>query len=283
MKINLVTDAKYHNLALMKISSFYKAYRNEVYLNGVGKFDRTIGSWLFDFSAKVPCDYEGGPGVDPAKRLDGAQNQCPDYSLFNLEYSLGYTWECCPRKCDFCVVPQMNLPKEHKSIYTFHQPRFDTICLLNNNTFSDPDWKKTFEEIWDADLTVKDEQGYDVRLLDDEKALALKRTKFVNNRLHFAWDLMEDEAKVLEGFEILKEHKLNQHDTVVYVLVGFNTTDEEDFHRLQKIDDFHMSPYVMPYDHKDRHLYALKRFIDLRKYRSYPTIKEAWEAYRYKE
>lgn len=282
MKINLVTDAKYHNLALMKISSFYKAHGCQVYLNGVGKFDRTIGSWLFDFSEKVPCDYEGGPAVDPAKRTAN-QDRHPDYKLFNLEYSLGYTWEYCPRKCLFCVVPEMSLPKEHKSIWTFHEPRFDTICLLNNNTFSDPDWKDTFEQIWEAHLTVRDEQGYDVRLLDDEKAWALKMTKFVKNRLHFAWDLMEDEAKVLEGFEILKKWKLNQHDTVVYVLVGWNSTQEEDFHRLQKIHDFNMSPYVMPYDKRDRHLYALKRFIDHRKYRSYPTIKEAWKSYRYKE
>ena len=69
MNINLVTDAKRHNLALMKISAFHKAIGNQVFLNGVGCFDQTIGSWLFDFSEKVPCDLEGGPGIDPTIRL----------------------------------------------------------------------------------------------------------------------------------------------------------------------------------------------------------------------
>ena len=42
----------------------------------------------------------------------------------------------------------------------------------DNNTFSDPQWHDTFEEIWDAKLTVKDENGYDLRLLDEEKAVS---------------------------------------------------------------------------------------------------------------
>ncbi len=250
----------------------------------MGIFDQTIGSWLFTWSEKSPCGIEGGPGVNPETRLPGyVQRLKPDYSLFNLDYSLGYTWEYCPRKCEFCVVPKMNPPKEHRSIWTFHDPKFKKICLLNNNTFSDPYWKETFEEIWDAGLTVRDENGYDLRLMDDEKAEALKKTKFLKNLIHFSWDLMEDEGKILEGFDILKKHKLNRHNSIVYVLVGYNTTEDEDFHRLQKIHDFNMSPYVMPYRKNDRHLYAIKRFIDQRCYRKYPTINEAWNNYKYRE
>jgi len=284
MQINLVTDAKYHNLALMKMATFYKMLDNRVYLNGVGQFDHTIGSWLFTWSEKSPCDIEGGPGINVKTKLpDHIQRLRPDYDLFPIDFSLGYTWSYCPRKCPFCIVPQQNNPKEHHSIWDFHDLRFKKICLLNNNTFSDPQWKETFEEIWDADLTVRDENGYDIRLLNDEKAAALKKTKFKNNRIYFAWDRMEDERKIIAGFEILKRFKLARHDTMIYVLVGFDTTDEEDFHRLQKIHDFGMSPYVMPYKKNDRHLYALKRFIDQRVYRQSSTIKEAWESYKYKE
>lgn len=283
MKINLRTDAKYHNLALMKMATLQKANGHEIYLNGVGQFDMTIGSWLFDWSEKPPCDYEGGPGIDPTIRNEWCDTLWPDYSLFDLDYSLGYTWSYCPRKCEFCVVPKQNNPKFHQSIGTFHDLKHKEICLLNNNTFSDPQWKETFEEIWDENLTVIDENGYDLRLLDEEKAYALKKTKFLKNLIHFSWDLMEDERKILDGFEILKTHKLNRHNSIVYVLIGYNTTDEEDFYRLQKIHDFNMSPYVMPFKKNDRHLYSIKRFIDQRCYRQYPTIKEAWDNYRYKE
>jgi len=41
------------------------------------------------------------------------------------------------------------------------------------------------------------------------KQRALKKTKFEDNSIHFSWDLMADEGKILEGFDILKEHKLN--------------------------------------------------------------------------
>jgi len=284
MKINLVTDAKYHNLVLMKLSAYHKMLGDEVYLNGVGYFDYTYGSWLFDWSQKQPTDCEGGPGIDPMIRLDNFKESSPrDYKLFNLNYSLGYTWSYCPRKCEFCVVPDQNNPKEHHSIWEFHNSKFKEICLLNNNTFSDPQWEETFQEIWDADLIVRDENGYDLRLLDNEKARALKKTKFKDNLIHFSWDLMVDEGKILEGFDILKEHKLNRHDSIVYVLVGYNTTDAEDFYRIQKIHDNNMSPYVMPFEKHNRHLYALKRFIDQRCYRHSPTIKDAWNSYIYKE
>ena len=82
---------------------------------------------------------------------------------------------------------------------------------------------------------------------------------------------------------MLKKYKLNRHNSIVYVIIGYNTTDEEDFYRLQKIHDYNMSPYVMPYVKTNRHQYAVKRFIDQRAYRGSPTIRDAWNSYRYKE
>jgi len=274
MNINLVTDAKYHNLALMKMATLQKVNGHKIYLNGVGQFDMTIGSWLFTWSPKVPCDYEGGPGIDPTIRNEWCDTLKPDYSLFDLDYSLGYTWEYCPRKCSFCVVPQQNNPLNHKSIWSFHDSKFKKISLLNNNTFSDPQWKETFEEVWEANLIVKDQNGYDLRLIDDEKVEALKKTRF-DGQIHYAWDLMKDEKKIIEGLKVAPKG-------MVYVLVGFNTTQEEDFYRCQMIDTFGHDPYVMPYNRGTRELRAFQRFINSRMYRKYLTIKEAWKDYNRK-
>jgi hypothetical protein len=271
MNVNLVTDAPKHNLVLMKLSGAYKEKGYRVWLNGVGEFDDTIGSWLFSRSEKVPCTKEGGPGVnnyvyDPYDKLR------PDYGLYGLDYSLGYTWRYCPRKCSFCVVPKLvEIPRLHHSIWNFHDSRFTKICLLNNNTFSDPQWKETFEEIWEADLTVIDENGYDLRLIDEEKADALRKTKF-QGQIHYAWDNIADEKKILDGLKIAPRG-------MVYVLVGYNTTQDEDFHRCQKIHDLGHDPYVMPYNRGNKELRAFKRFIDSRMYRKYPTLREAWGAY----
>ena len=272
MNINLITDAKYHNLALMKISTYHKAQGDQVFLNSVGCFDKTYGSWLFDFSPKGICDMEGGPGIDPTIRLNGFDNVKPDYDLYGLDFSLGYTWSWCPRKCPFCIVHKQDNPKEHHSIWSFHKPEFKKICLLNNNTFSDPQWKETFEEIWDADLTVIDENGYDVRLINDEKANVLRRTKF-DGYIHYAWDLMKDEKKILQGLKLAPKG-------MVYVLIGFNTTQEEDFYRCQKIHDLGHDPYPMPYK-QTKEIMRFKRFIMTRMYRKYKTIKDAWKDYKY--
>jgi len=278
--INLITDAKYHNLALMKISAFHKAIGNKVFLNGVGFFDQTIGSWLFDFSPKGICNLEGGPGIDPSVKLPDYFNIKPDYDLFKLDYSLGYTWPYCPRRCPFCIVPQQNNPKDHHSIWEFHDSKFKKICLLNNNTFSDPQWRETFEEIWEADLSVRDENGYDLRFLDDEKAEALHKTKWATP-LHFAWDLMQDEKNVIAGLKLLKKHKLSTTSNGVYVLIGFDTTEKEDLYRCQIINDYGLTPYPMPYI-KDNYTKSFKRFINLHYYRHYTTIEKAWRDYKNK-
>jgi len=276
VNINLCTDAKKHNLALMKISQWHKSQGDKVWLNGVGCFDKTYGSWLFDFSQKSPCDEEGGPGFDPTIRLERFDDVRPDYDLYGLDFSLGYTWAGCLRECPFCIVPKQCNPREHKSIWTFHDSRFKKICLLNNNTFSDPQWRETFEEIWDADLTVIDENGYDLRLIDEEKAEALHETKWATP-LHFAWDLMEDEAEIVRGLKLLTKYHLRTTSNGVYVLIGYNTTREEDIHRCQIISDYGLTPYPMPYKRRGM---DFKRFINLHYYRQADSIKEAWKDYK---
>lgn len=274
MNINLLTDAPKHNLALMQISTYHKAQGDKVWLNGVGQFDYTYGSWLFDFSQKGICNEEGGPAIDPIKR-NNFENLKPDYDLYGLDFSLGFTWHYCPRKCSFCKVPKQNNPKTHKSIWTFHNSNFKKICLMNNNTFSDPQWKETFQEIWDANLTVIDENGYDLRLIDDEKAQALKNTKFLS-RIHFAWDQMKDTDKILSGLEILKKNKTIKSKDIVYLLIGYDTTEEEDIYRAQKINEFGLSIYPMPFV-KNNYTRAFRDFIRLYYWRKYKDFKEAWK------
>lgn len=276
MRVNLLTDAPKHNLALMKISAYHKALGDEILLNEPQQLaDLTYGSWLFDYTGRYYCDVNGGPGWDPAVRLKGFDGLKPDYDLFPIDYSLGYTWEDCPRQCGFCVVPKQRPPKIHRSIWEFHDSKFRKICLLNNNTFSDPRWKETFGEIWEADLVIHDENGYDLRLLDEEKAAALKRTKF-EKQIHFAWDRIRDERKILQGLEIARCFKL---DAMVYVLMGYDTTFKQDIYRCQKIHDFGFDPFPMLYKETPL-LLNFRRFIYLRYYRIHPTIEAAWRTYR---
>ena len=126
---------------------------------------------------------------------------------------------------------------------------------------------------------MHDENGYDLRLLDDEKAEALKRTRF-EKEVHFSWDFIEDETKILKGMELVRRHKIN---ACVFVLIGFpdmRPIDESDIYRCQKIADYNFSIFPMPYNGGNKELRAFKRYIRLFAYKNYKTISEGWENYQ---
>jgi len=274
LKTNLYTDAPKHNLSLMKLSAWHKEQGNEVTLNmPIMPCDYSYASILFDWHKDMfIADEYGGPAFDHSVLPPEIETMRPDYSLFPIDHSLGYAFRPCYRGCEFCKVKNMNHPdREHHSIWEFHDSRFKKICLLNNNTFFDKRWRETFEEIWDADLAVIDENGYDLRLMDEEKAEALKRTRF-QGKIHYAWDRIQDEQKILDGLRIAPHGH-------VYVLIGYDTTQEEDLYRCQKIVDLGHDPYIMPYN-KTREEKRFKRFIDSFMWRKFTTIQEAWEAYK---
>jgi hypothetical protein len=245
MKISLLTDAPNHNLALMKLSAWHKRKGDTVILNNqMEKADKTYASILFDWNKNTYIADEYGGIQFPDKILPRAiEYFMPDYTLFNLDYSLGFTFRPCYRHCDFCLVKTLKYPDtRHHSIYEFHNPAFNKICLMNNNTFLDPLWKETFKEIWKEKLIMM-EHGMDLRLMDEEKADAIKKTKF-DGRIHFAWDRMRDEKFIIRGLEFIKPYKIESR---CYVLSGYDTTIEEDLYRCQILINYNQVPYIMPY------------------------------------
>ena len=294
MKVSLLTDAPKHNLALMKISACHKEQGDEVTLNlPLWKADKTYASVLFEWNKnKFIADEYGGIAYVDRSRQHGkpfwngnlrsdVDSILPDYDLFGIDYSLGYTFRPCIRGCNFCKVKSIIHPDQnHHSIFDFHNTRFTKICLLNNNTFFDPQWRETFLEIWDADLTVIDENGYDLRLIDEEKAQSLKRTKWDNGHdPHFAWDRMRDEKEIIIGLGEVNRAGMKLKS--IYVLIGYDTTIEEDIYRCQKIHDMGHDPFPMIYENGEpnRTLHSFRRMIYQRYYRKEGNIEKAWRDY----
>ena len=282
MRISILTpDSKLPNLAAMKISAYHKARGDKVMLNmPLWPCDKTYVSILFDwtsFDGEVNRGYYvGGPGRDPSIRLPEEIDTCrPDYDLYDMNYSLGFTYRACHRGCDFCKVGEMNEPTDHRSIWTFHDKRFDTIALLNNNTFEDPRWHETFEEIWAAGLKVKDFNGYDLRLIDRKRALALARTRW-EGQVHFAWDSINDEKAVLSGLAEVIKWGLQPWKIACYVLIGYDSTPEEDLYRVEKLRALKVSPFVMPFDKNEEYQRRFARWVNRKAiFKSVP-----WSEYR---
>ena len=58
--------------------------------------------------------------------------------------------------------------------------------------------------------------------------------------------------------------KVNRHNTTVYCLVNFNSTLEEDLHRVYTLKGMNMQPYIMIYDkaHAEPVYRRLQRWVN---------------------
>jgi hypothetical protein len=258
----------------MKISAWHKAQGDSVELNfPLVKADFTYASILFKDTIDPIADIVGGPKY-PHTRLDPEIEAIkPDYSIYpNIDYSLGYTYRACPRTCDFCIVPKQNNSEEHHSIWSFHNPKFKKICLLNNNTLADPQWRDTFNEIIDAGLIIKDENGYDARLITDESASYMSQIKW-DGLIHLAWDYPDHKDDVLRGIKRLLRHRVK--NLMVYVMIG-DTEHEEDIYRVMRLESLGVASFVMPIDKKDPYQKRFARWVNHKAI--FKTVK--WKDYR---
>jgi hypothetical protein len=252
MKISILTpDTKkyFPNLAAMKISAFWKSMGAAVFLNfPLQKADYTYASVLFTSTHDPIADEIGGPKYPHIKLSPEIDAMKPDYSLYPwLDYSVGYTYRACPRSCDFCIVQRQKNDETHYSIWSFHDEKFKKIGLLNNNTLADIYWRETFQEIWDAKLTVIDLSGFDARLITEESAYCIANTKF-QGQIHIAWDFIEHEAEVVRGINHLLKAGVKANRITCYVLMGYSTTESEDLYRLRVLRNYGILAFAMPFN-----------------------------------
>jgi hypothetical protein len=311
MNIGLIdVDSIIPNLALMKISNYYKSNGCNVEFVQSGKnYDKIFASAIFTRSRnecqKLQEYYGdkikiGGTGWDIKKELpEEIEKTKPDYDLYKVEdiasrmkgigtkehkykkaaeivnAGMGFTSRGCIRNCGFCFVPK----KEGK----FHQmaeikdlinPRSNVLILHDNNLTADPHCIDKLHEIKDRKLIVDINQGCDVRLMTDEIAQALSEVKHLRS-IHYAWDLMNFEDQVLRGIKTLSKH-IKPYNHMCFMLVGFNTTFEEDMYRFSKLDELGIRPYVMKYNEKkdDERLNKFTRWVDSMIYKAVPDFEE---------
>ena len=123
------------------------------------------------------------------------------------------------------------------------------IVLCDPNILACKDWSSLLQQLIDSRSCVDFNQGLDIQLMTEEKAQMLGNIKM--KEVHFAWDRYKDKDVILRGLDIYaKYNKINpnSHRVVVYTIVNFDTTIQQDLERIYTLRDLGCDPYVMVYN-----------------------------------
>ena len=277
MKVALIQiDGKMPNVALMKLSAWHKKRGDEVTLIDMShlKFDRVYGSKIFI----------GGSGVDLKSELPPEiEAVVPDYELFKMSKGkrIGFTSRGCIRDCGFCIVREKE--GSIREVGFDWVEGTDQVILLDNNFLASPQWKEKLEYFIRHQTKVCFTQGLDIRLVTLSNAEMLAKVKYYDSRfqkrrLYFAFDEPKLEPFVRLGISYLHLAGIRMQHLMFYILVGYNTTFEQDMNRFQILKDLGCLPFIMIYNNKpDKLLRAFTRWVNKRYYKFIP-----WSEYKHK-
>lgn len=288
MRILLIEGSKakinFPNLALMKLSAYHKQRRDIVRLNRMDNPDKIYMSSPFKRSfsnlsastSKVDIIH-GGYGINSQMLPSEIEFIMPDYDLYKIDYSMGFTSRGCTNKCPFCVVPKFEgAIRNHQAISTFLHQDHDKVILLDNTFTDSPKFKENSRYLINNNIKVNINQGINIRTLTEDKAnilndLKLRSKSFKYTVLYFAWDNLQDEDIIKKGIQRLLDSGFKSSYLTCYVLVNFNSTLEEDLYRCNVLwKEYKILPFIMSYKGKN----PLQRWAN-RRYIKYTP----WEDY----
>lgn len=259
-------DSVIPNLALMKISSYYKQ-KGAIAGFDVEEPDMAYISCIFNKNrdkARSSAEFLrlqypgikidlGGPGYDLKKTLP-AEIECtsPDYALYpEIDYAMGFTTRGCIRRCPFCIVPiKEGSLKFIQPIEKIYDPRFSAIKLLDNNVLADMEnFRHIIGFCIEHDLKLDISQGLDARLLNEESASLLARIKPLKT-FTFAFDSLSYRAPVERAIGLLKEAGIDVRSLVQFYVYCNNEINGEygiksAVERCNILKGLGTNPYVM--------------------------------------
>jgi hypothetical protein len=299
-------DGKLPNLALMKLSAYFKKQGHNIFFTRSvnhyltePEYDMVLASSIFQFSKNriekllhnYPNAILGGTGTSNWKLkiedIIGESTEL-DYSFYpNYKFSLGFTQRGCRLKCKFCVVP-IKEGKNHEVNTVYDIWRGEEypkkLHLLDNDFFGQPveSWKARVKEIQDGGFKVCFNQGINIRLIDDIVAENLATLDFMDDqfkykRIYTAWDNIGDEKRFFTGIERLQKYGIKPYHITAYMLIGYDRREtwERIWYRFNKMIDLGVFPYPMVYD-------PLQQRKDLKRFQTY-VVRRYYKIYSWEE
>ena len=261
-------DSRIPNLALMKLSAYYKTRGWEVVLarkpariEADTYFASTV---FFRASSRKRIDALqalygdrieiGGSGVDLGKRLPAEAESCfPDYGLYgHSSYALGFLTRGCHRRCAFCVVPQKEgaVKRAAGSFDDFVPFGQKNVMLLDDNLLSFNGVEALLTEMAERRLAVNFSQTLDISCLTEtiyQRLLKVdyRNARFNRKRIYFSCNYPGTISHFMARRAMLKGFG---HDAVSVVCIyGFDTRLSEDYARWMMLRRLRLIPFFQEY------------------------------------
>lgn len=246
-------DSRLPNLALMKLSSYFKKQGKRVVIAGKDWFIKGVKTVYASCVFFTPQsrnkvtklrDFYGkridvaGSGVDLKRRLpEEIENATADFGLYPelKDRAIGFLTRGCPFECPFCIVPiKEGKTRQVSDLDELLQGRHKLI-LLDDNILSHPKAAEFLEEMVRRDIQVNFNQTLDIRLVNKKNARLLRQLRCSNVRFsrhvyHFSMNSLRDMELIRR-----KYHQLGfgNSDNVEFIcMYGYNTTLAEDVRRF---------------------------------------------------
>lgn len=267
MKILIIDiDSRIPNIALKKIEKYHTDQGDEVIWNiplFKDSVDKIYVSCVFTKNRHKCLFWEGiaeigGSGYSLKAVLP------PEIEAVKPHINYGFTTRGCIRNCKFCIVPQ----KEGKihivgDLLDLWDGQAKDIIVMDNNILALPShFELVCSQARKNKIKVDFNQGLDHRLLTSEIVDLL--TSISHMEYRFAFDHPSMFGSVEKAIDLLQAHGINRANW--YVLVGFDTTPEQDLARLNYLKERDQRAYVQRYE---THFYdpfyvALARWVNQR-------------------
>lgn len=259
-------DGKWPNLALAKIAA---SFDDVAVFNPLEGADVVYASKVFldspDDQYLPENTIRGGSGYDLTKKLpEEIERRKPDWSLWPWwAKDIGYSTRGCIRNCAFCNVREkdgnLRVVAEFADLTTGRSE----LILYDSNIVAAPldHFKALCRDATQAGVRLNFSQGLDARLLTEEHAAILKKSRTVR-RMYMAFDHVGDDEAVRRAVKIMVKAGFHLSDLTFYVLIGFDSTPEEDLYRVELLRGLGVDPFVMPYNRHDHYQRRFARWVN---------------------
>jgi hypothetical protein len=255
------------NLALMKLSAYYKA---KGYAPILCKKAVSVSAWrhyascvfhhpraereLATLRSRLGDDVViGGSGVNLDRQLPPEVDRCfPDYALYGWHgYALSFLSRGRNSRCPFCLVPRKegSLREDYATFEDFVPVGQRNVMLLDANLLATRNVYTLLEEMIRRRFRINFSQTLDIRSLKADMIPLLARVRSVNSRFtkpmyYFSCNSLAQAALFREKYDLLRS--LPGRITVI-VMFGYDKTLAEEYAILAELQRLGLILFLQKY------------------------------------